>query len=207
MITLQNSSFDVHLLQFEKAAAKVQQQTNSVIDSIVNGHPKVVEDLYYRYRRSFGAWAAKYYGVDDDTAAEIYQRAFITFYYNIKDGKITHMSSSEKTYLFAIGKNLIREHFRLVAKQAEPLSVEAELGSVDHGIMEKYEQSHRKDTVRRLLAQIGEPCNSVLTMFYFHGMNMKEIAAKLNYKTEQIAAKRKFICLKQLRSLMGISGA
>lgn len=205
MMAIENRAIRVPLQNYNKFRTFIVMQTQSVIDAVKTGDKKAVELLYNSYRKSFGAWAHKHYGIDENTIGEVYQRSFITFYYNIKEGKLQHMNSSEKTYLFAIGKNLIREHFRVQAKQEQSLSVHVNLSDVDLGIMNKYEESHRKDKVNRLLAQIGEPCNSVLRMYYFQNLNMKEIAKKMEYKTEQIAAKRKFICLKQLRSLMNLT--
>jgi len=174
----------------------------STLEEVKKGDRQYLKQLYEKYRKEFGQWAAKHYGVDDDTTAEIYQKTFIAFYYNIKEGKLTQMNSSEKTYLFAIGKNLLREYFRASEKVAEPLELHVNLEDVDCTIFEKYELEDKQKAVRQMLSTIGEPCRTVLEMFYFHDHNLKTIAAAMNYKTEQIAAKRKFICLKQLRSLV-----
>ena len=39
-------------------------------------------------------------------------------------------------------------------------------------------------------------------MFYLKGYALDAIAGEMNYKSDQIAAKRKFICLKQMRVLL-----
>ena len=205
MIPKQNNVIHLPLLSLNKFSSYIVMQTQSAIEAIRSGNQKAVENLYNTHRKPFSAWARKNYGIDDHTISEVYQRSFITFYYNVKEGKLQQMNSSEKTYLFAIGKNLIREHFRIKARQEQSLSVHIDAQEIDYGIMERYEESHRKEKVNRLLSQIGEPCNTVLKLYYFQNLNMKEIAKKMDYKTEQIAAKRKFICLKQLRSLMNLT--
>ena len=43
---------------------------------------------------------------DQDEAAEVYQKAFTIFYFNIRDGKLTELSASLETYLFGIGKRV-----------------------------------------------------------------------------------------------------
>lgn len=173
-----------------------------LIRKVKEGERSYLKSLYDDNRKAFTLWASRHYSLSDEDSAEIYQRSFITFYYNVRDGKLTTMNSSLRTYLFAIGKNLVREHFRAVERKAEPLEVHVDTAAIDHSITVQYEEAEQKETVRLLLEKIGEPCNSVLRMFYFDDSDMKTIAAKMNYKTEQIAAKRKFICLQQMRKMM-----
>jgi RNA polymerase sigma-70 factor (ECF subfamily) len=174
----------------------------TVIDEIKRGDQKYLQELYNQYRTAFAQWITKHYHVDEDVAGEIYQQAFIAFYYNIKEGKLTQLNSSIKTYLFAIGKNLMREHFKSSKKFVEPMRVSIDPDEVDEGIMAKYENAERQETIKKLLEAIGEPCKTVIELYYFKQYAMDAIASHLNYKTEQIAAKRKFICLKQLRAML-----
>jgi RNA polymerase sigma-70 factor (ECF subfamily) len=187
----------------ESQAMIAEKNTGTtVIDEIKRGNQKYLQELYNQYRTAFAHWTTKHYKVDDEVAGEIYQQAFIAFYYNIKEGKLTQLNSSIKTYLFAIGKNLMREHFKSSKKFVEPLDVAIAPDEVDEGIMAKYENAEMQETIKNLLDTIGEPCKTVIELYYFKQYAMDAIATHLNYKTEQIAAKRKFICLKQLRSLL-----
>jgi RNA polymerase sigma factor (sigma-70 family) len=173
---------------------------DSVLDEIRKGDRKSLQQLYEQYRKAFEQWAMGHYKISEDESAEVYQKAFIAFYYNVKEGKLSQLNSSVKTYLFAIGKNILRQHFKATSRSMEPL--DHNLETPDHSITDRYEQQHKKDIVKRLLAQIGEPCKTVLELYYFHDYSMDSIAETMNYKTEQIAAKRKFICLKQLKTMI-----
>ena len=53
-----------------------------------------------------------------------------------------------------------------------------------------------------LLQKIGEPCKTVLDLFYLQGYALDAIAVEMEYKNEQVVAKRKFICLQQMRNLL-----
>ena len=176
--------------------------TPEVIDNIRNGNRQVLRELYEQYRDEFGIWVSRSYNCDEDMIADIYQQSFTTLYYNIKEGKLTRLTSSLKTYLFAIGKNLIRDHFKITSRRQEIMEVAIDTSNIDNGILERYEQSEMKETVKGLLQRIGEPCKTVLELFYLKGFAMDAIAVELNYKSEQIAAKRKFICLRQMRTLL-----
>lgn len=56
---------------------------------------------------------------------------------------------------------------------------------------------------RRKLAQtinaMGDPCKTILTLFYWERNSMEAIAAKTGYKNEQGAKKKKYLCLEKLK--------
>jgi RNA polymerase sigma-70 factor (ECF subfamily) len=173
-----------------------------LLKKIMSGDRVLLRKLYEQFRTEFRLWLTRNYQCDDDMIADIYQQAFTTLYYNIKDGRLTELTSSIKTYLFAIGKNLLRDHYKVSTRRREILEVAIDNNDIDFGILEHYEQAETKETVRSLLSRIGEPCKTVLELFYLKGFAMDAIANEMNYKTEQIAAKRKFICLRQMRELL-----
>ena len=178
------------------------KDSDDLLITIKSGDRKFLQQLYEQYRQEFGQWAIKRYNIDEDMIGEIYQRTFIALYYNIKNEKLTTLNSSIKTYLFAIGKNQIRDYFKSASKLSVAGETEVDIDQLDNSILDMYDQSDMKETVKLLLEKIGEPCKTVLELFYFKHYSMDSIAVELDYKSEQIAAKRKFICLKQLRSLL-----
>ena len=84
----------------------------------------------------------------------------------------------------------------------DTMEMQIEDTAIDTSLITKYEESDMKELVRGLLSRIGEPCKTVLQLFYFQDYSMDSIATEMGYKSEQIAAKRKFICLQQLRTMM-----
>ncbi len=184
------------------ATESIKDAPTDLLGQIRQGDRKFLQGLYDKYRDEFVLWASKNYRCDDDLAAEVYQQTFITLFYNVKNQKLIQLNSSLKTYLFAIGKNLLRDQFKILQRRQEILQVVVDTSEMDNSIIERYEQSNMKGVVRQLLLKIGEPCKTVLELFYFQNYSMDSIAQTMDYKTEQIAAKRKFICLRQMRSLM-----
>ena len=184
---------------------KVETNTKQInlISSLKAGGEKYLREIYETHRVTFIQWIIKNYSIDEALAIEVYQRAFITFYYNIKEGKLTELRSNIKTYLFAIGKNLVREHFKTAQKFVDDTQIELE--QVEESITKKYEINERKQSINHYLQKIGEPCKTVIELFYFKHYSMEAIANELGYKDDRIAAKRKFICLRQLKELMKTS--
>jgi len=193
---------DIHhyLLAMGRQATLIS--SDNLLEKIRTGNRQVLQGLYHDFRQDFVKWAMKYYRCDEETAGEAYQQAFVALYYNIKNGKLTELSSSIKTYLFAIGKNMLREQFKSRFVPFDLVEQQIESEAIDTTLITKFEQSDMKELVRGLLLRIGEPCKTVLQLFYFQDYAMEAIANEMGYKTEQIAAKRKFICLQQLRTMM-----
>ena len=182
-----------------------QESANDLITRIKIGERQFLQKLYEEHRDAFGVWIRRNYQCDEDMIADIYQQSFTTLYYNVREGKLIKLTSSLRTYLFAIGRNLIRDHFKITARRQEIMEVAVDLQEIDNHIIERYEQSALKDTVKVLLQRIGEPCKTVLELFYLKGYAIEAIAHEMNYKSENIASKRKFICLKQMRDLLSTS--
>ena len=60
--------------------------------------------------------------------------------------------------------------------------------------------SDREETLIRLLRHLGEPCHSILKLFYFDSFSMESIANRLGYKNEHVAKAQKRRCIKELKS-------
>ncbi|MEZ4887999.1 MAG: sigma-70 family RNA polymerase sigma factor [Chitinophagales bacterium] len=181
------------------------QERMKLLEDIKQGNEQLLEKLYAQYRSEFIIWAGRRYNCSDDTSAEVYQKAFIILYYNIKDSKITEMKSSLKTYLFAIAKNVFRERFRDKHQQTTDIEEGAAVQEMDYNIDETYKKDHQKKVVAALLQRIGDPCKTVLHLFFFKSYSVEAIATTMGYKDERVVSKRKSVCLKQLREMMAKS--
>jgi RNA polymerase sigma factor (sigma-70 family) len=168
------------------------------LDLVKSGDSNVLKRLYKKYRTPFIQWAHwKYAGTD---AADIYQQAFTIFYFNVKDGKFTGMSSV-RTYLFGIGKNLLN---KLVQGSRQAASLE-EVDEVDlpvNTIETEYEATHRQQVVSSILEKVGEPCKTILMRYYFDNFTMESIADAMGYKTAMVAKKKKCECLTKIRAVL-----
>jgi RNA polymerase sigma-70 factor (ECF subfamily) len=58
------------------------------------------------------------------------------------------------------------------------------------------------ELVSRCFNQLGDPCHSLLDLFYYHKNSMEEIALALNYKNPETAKNQKYKCMERLRKLV-----
>ena len=180
---------------------------NRLIEQLKQGDEDAAKALYNQYADIFFRWVRKFYSkYPEAEIADIYQEAFLTFYYQIRDGKLKEIRHSLQTYLFAIGKNFIRNELRKRAKfietEDEASVQEIKALGMDLSVMTNYQKAHQAEVVGQLLIQIGDPCKTVLELAFFRSFAPEAIAAHMGYKTEATARVRKVRCLNQLGELL-----
>lgn len=162
------------------------------------GNEQAVTRLYKLYRVEFFKWAQSHYQMDEDSCADIFQDAVINLFLKGKQGKLSGVSCSVKTYLFAIGKNLMLNHLSKQRRMREHNELYTALQE-DPFYFGEGPENPRKKMVIYLLERLGEPCKSILRLFYYHSLSMSEIADELKYKNEQVVKSQKARCMKELK--------
>lgn len=168
-----------------------------IIEGIQQGKEAEVIKLYDLYRSEFFNWGGKIFDLSQDELADVFQETVVAFYYNVINGKLNGLTSSVKTYLFAIGKNQIlkklEKNRKLYVTDELP-----EVGDLDMG-GDLFEASERQKMISKLIDDLGEPCKSILKMFYFQRFSMDSIAENLGYKNEHVVKSQKLRCFNQLK--------
>lgn len=184
----------------------LEKKDNQILEAIKRGDPKVLEKLYDDNRQPFLVWAAQTYQCETEDAVGIYQKAYTILYLNVRNGKLTSLTSTIKTYLFSIGKNLFREKFRDKHNRLVNLDdvsnssiVENQL---DNNIFDAYKDEHQKELVRHLLNEIGNPCKKLLNLMFIQGYSAEAVVHEMGYSDERVVRKRKSLCLKKLREMV-----
>jgi len=169
----------------------------SFLDLLKTDRTKALTDVYKQHRSEFIGWACKTFGCTPDEAKDVYQNAIIILYENSVNGKLTELNSSVKTYLFAIGKNKLKELARQKnQKENFSLAAEPEWEDAVEEIPEEYLQ-------RALLSleKLGDPCQSLLKDFFYHKYTMAQLTKKYGYKNEDTTKNQKYKCLMRLRKI------
>ena len=174
---------------------------SSDLTKIKEGDDSYLRMLYEQNREVFLKWVNQHYSCSETEAKDIYQQAFSILYFNVKDGKITSITSSIRTYLFGIAKNLLRKKNQETSKLT---SLDNEINTLtdDLDYYQIGEKNDKAKLINTLLEKLGDPCKSILNMFYFKKFAMEAIAERMGYKNEQSMKKKKSLCLKQLREIL-----
>lgn len=176
-------------------------KNDDLLNKIREGDERALSPVYEANRKPFIRWAIWNFKCDEYDAADVYQRAFAIFYFNVKDGKLVSLSSKVETYLFAIGKRLFLEKQRDKHAQNVKLEDVQEASQLDVSYFDKESQNERQYVVEKLLGKIGETCSQVLKYFYYHRFSMDAIAEEMGYKNDLVAKKKKYECLQKMKAM------
>jgi RNA polymerase sigma-70 factor (ECF subfamily) len=174
-----------------------------IIEEIKKGNRNQLANIYRAYRSEFIAWLSSKFECSRDEARDIYQIAILTLHENIVNEKLKHLNSSIKTYLFAIGKNKILES----KKAQNRFSYEIDPGELELEEINNWEQEDREqhlELMKSSVEKLGNPCKSLLELYYYHNMSLEAIAGQMSYKNTATAKTLKFKCLGRLRNIFKV---
>jgi len=177
-----------------------------LLDGIREGQKTALEVLYTKYRTKFIAVLIKSYSCDVEVATEIYQISIVIVYDNIMSGKLATLNNENSlwNYLYVTGTNKYNDWLRKQRKIADSPEVYLEEAIADEADVDQ--RSREEDlnlaqltNMQEALRELGDPCATVLELFFYENKTMTEVADEMNYKTSNTAKTKKYKCLKRLR--------
>ena len=176
-----------------------------IIEEIKNGNNTQLAEIYKAYRSEFVGWASSHYQCGKEEARDIYQASIITLYDNIINEKLLQLNGSVKTYLFAIGKNKIME----LRRSDKKFDLTREVQNIDVADPDSHQEESEKQQkekqlkiVQHCLEKLGEPCRTMLELYYYHETGLDKLAEMLHYKNGDTVKNLKSRCLIRLRELV-----
>ncbi len=171
---------------------------SDIISEILAGDEQVVVELYNEYKEEFIKWSGFRFQFNRDDALDVFQDVVISFYENVRAGKLQQIDYKLKTYLFAVGKNMILNRIKYNQRfdqHADPVDRVTTYNTAAREI----EVTDRHKVIMEHLSSLGEPCQSILRMFFYQGYTMEAIAHNLKYKNADVVKSQKLRCMKELR--------
>ena len=163
-----------------------------------------LKEIYLVHRDEFVQWARHQFQCDEEEALDVFQETVIALYENVMRGKLTELTSSLKTYLFAIGKNKLLELKRYKSRfdlSAIPDVPDEEPQVPDENMMA---------AVRGSIELLSSPCRKLLVDYYYHNRTLQEMMTLHGYKNTDTVKSQKYRCLQKLRKIfesLKVSGA
>ncbi|MFA0964638.1 RNA polymerase sigma factor [Roseivirga sp. BDSF3-8] len=163
-----------------------------ILSKIHKGDERALDYLYKKHYRMMVRMIISNNGTEQE-AQDIYQDALIVFWQKAASGELV-LTSKISTYLYSICLNLWRKELDRKSR----LSNEEKDG-------EEYMDNDREERVRIIhdcIAQLGDTCQKLLTLYYFDGLSMEDIAVKIGLANSDTAKTKKYKCKKRLDSLV-----
>ncbi|XOV69097.1 MAG: RNA polymerase sigma factor [Fluviicola sp.] len=180
---------------------------SQIIASFKKDDQRAIEQLYGHFRPKFMNWLKGTYRIgSQEEAGEIYQRSFTILYMQGKKGKLGEIRSSIETYLYGIAKYQVLEFQREQQKNVDSIEVEGVSEEEMQNFLGVFEAANVDDSlvrkIQKELSELGDPCRTILRLFYWKGYSMEAIARETGYKNESVAKKKKYGCLQKLKQKM-----
>ena len=121
---------------------------------------------------------------------------------NVKEGKLTTLTSSLKTYLFSIGKYTLLNQLKNKKRIAPTEAIYPEIEIADNQYFEQIELTHRQQIIEKSFQQLGEQCRELLTLFYYHRYSIENIKITMKYSNDNTVKATKSRCMKSLKTIL-----
>ena len=165
---------------------------SEVLHRIGTGDERVLDYLYKKYYRMMTKMVMSNNGTEDE-AKDVYQEALLVFWQKAVKGELV-LTSKISTYLYSICLNQWRKELDRKSKLSSD--------EVDGKLYQQHDSKERLKIVLQCIEELGEVCRNVLMYYYFDGMNMQEIAKKLNFSSADTAKTKKYKCKKKLDNVI-----
>lgn len=174
--------------------------TDKQLLSGVNDHDRTaIKHLYTVYWPVILNFVLLNNGAEAD-AKDLFQEGVLDFLEKVWKGDLV-LTCTVKTYLYAICKYKWLNQLRRKVPVVDIDDYE------DPGeVLPAFDNTHvpLPDGTELVAAvnSLGEPCKSLLIGFYYEGLSMEQIAAKLDYKSAQVVKQQKFRCKQRLKQTL-----
>ena len=159
-----------------------------IISLIKKGDESAIDVLYKKNFRMMAKMVIKNNGVEED-AKDLFQDALIVFWQKVRGGDLV-LTSKISTYLYSVCQNLWRKELTRRSRESNEKVESAEL--VD------YDRDERINAIRNCVNSLGDTCKEVLTLYYFDGLSMNDIADRMGFANSNTAKTKKYKCKQEL---------
>ncbi len=173
---------------------------SKILDQIRTGDDEGLVKLYEMNRRPIRVYILRNSGTEDD-AEDLLQEALIVLWERVRSDRFQHQARLS-TFIYATVKNMWRRRLARLRREA-PAEIEEDTGRIEAAsALDILVESEEALAVHQALDKLGDPCKTLLTLFYWEEQSMEAIAAKLNFANAETAKSKKYQCKKALQKLL-----
>ena len=176
----------------------------ALLQGLALGTDAATEHIYKQCYPVIAHWIS-INGGDEADGADLFQEAMLVLWNKARD-PLFELTCAIGTYLFSVARRLWLK--RLQQRRKSPAALWDDSGfeedtdwAAEDGIVQHEEREAQFGQLETALAQLGEPCASLLRAFYTEGKSMQEIAAEAGYTGADTAKTQKYKCLTRLKKL------
>lgn len=159
------------------------------------------------------AYLRKTFSVSDDDLSDIYQESSVALFMNIRDGKLTNLTSSLSTYFLRV---CINQTLKFLGKQKKvvPLFDDNTLTNKDSFRPDKIDElyqlctedeeaekiSRSEKIVLTILESMPDTCKNVFQGYYWDNLTTTTIADMFGFANANSVKTQKYKCMQKFRN-------
>jgi len=172
---------------------------NKYLVGIQQNDSKVINEIYQQFFPAIRNFVERNSGKTED-AQDVFQDALISIFRRLKANNL-EIQHTFNTYFFTVCKNLWYKKTKKADFNVTSIEVVSLSDKEDGLITEAITQTDKYTLFTKKLAQLGKDCQRVLNL-HFAKKSFKEIAATMDYASEEYARRRKYLCKNKLIKLV-----
>jgi RNA polymerase sigma factor (sigma-70 family) len=188
----------INLNRATMSATRLQFTDEEFLAGLRSGDHIVLSALYKKYYNIVLKFIVNNNGSSDE-ATDIYQETIIILYENSRKPEFV-LTSQLQTYIYSVARRLwlkqLKKNGKTYLFREEE---ESELADIGSDLDEHYKKEQELERVQKSLAELGEPCSTLINDFYVQRLSMDEIAEKFGYTNPENAKTQKYKCLQRLK--------
>jgi RNA polymerase sigma factor (sigma-70 family) len=175
-------------------------QDAKILDTIRSGSDEGLVMLYEANRKPIRAFVMRNNGNADD-AEDMLQEALIVLWERVRTNRFEYKAQLS-TFIYATVKNMWRRRLARMRRET-PADIEEDTGRIeDASALDIMVESEEAKLVHEALDKLGEPCKTLLLLYYWEEKTMNEIAEHLKFANADTAKSKKYQCKKELQKLL-----
>jgi len=176
-----------------------QQLLHYTVEAILEGlktsDSNVLEYVYKKYFPIVRFFVIKNSGTDED-AKDVFQEAIILIYKRLKDGSLD-LTCAFKTYLYSVCRILWLRQLEKRKVRNEAITDNQVFVHLDEDIEGQFAEQEQFRIYQKHFQLLHKDCQEILQLF-LKRVPLKEIAQKMNIKSDKYLKKRKYACKEAL---------
>jgi RNA polymerase sigma factor (sigma-70 family) len=129
------------------------------------------------------------------------QEALVILWERVRDGRFQY-TARLSTFVVGTVKNLWLRRLARGRREFPSDGAVDTAADPDDSPLDALIERERTGAVRNALHRIGEPCRTILLLFYWEQASMEEIASRLGFANAETAKARKYQCKKSLQQIL-----
>ena len=173
----------------------VHYTVEAILEGLKTSDSNVLEYVYKKYFPIVRFFVIKNSGTDED-AKDVFQEAIILVYKRLKDGTLD-LTCAFKTYLYSVCRILWLRQLEKRKIRKEVVTDSQVFVSLDDDVEEQSAEQEQFRIYQKHFQILPKDCQEILQLF-LKKVPLKEIAQKMNIKSDKYLKKKKFICKEAL---------